>query len=149
MQAPLRAKPGGFTLVELLIAIVIVAILTAIAIPGYRSYVQRAQRAEAKTTLLRIQAAQEKFFVQYNRYAADLAPAVPDGLGIPAITETGLYAVALAILDGGTGFRVTATALPGASQDDDARCASFSIDHNGLKGAANSAAADSTRECWR
>lgn len=148
-RAPLRATPGGFTLIELLIAIVIVAILAAIAIPGYRSYVQRAQRTEAKTALLRAQGAQEKFFVQYNRYAAALAPAVPDGLGIPATTETGLYALALAIIDGGNGFRVTATARAGAAQDDDARCASFSIDQNGLKGAQNSAGTDATQECWR
>ncbi len=149
MPAPQNSRSAGFTLIELLIAIVIVAILTAIAIPGYRSYVQRAQRTEAKTALLRIQAAQEKFFVQYNRYAVALAPAVPAGLGIPATTEGGLYDLALAILDGGNGFRITAVARLGGSQDDDARCASFSIDHNGLKGARNSAAADSSLECWR
>jgi len=43
--------------VELMIAVVIAAILAAIAIPGYRSYVQRAQRTEAKSALLRIQVA--------------------------------------------------------------------------------------------
>ena len=140
---------SGFTLVELMIAIVIVAILSAIAIPGYRSYVQRAQRAEATTALLRIQGAQEKFFVQYNRYAAALAPAVPAGLGTPTTTETGLYTLALVLTDGGAGFRITATARPGGSQDDDARCATLSIDNNGLKGARNSAGADTTRDCWR
>ena len=149
MRASRHARPGGFTLVELMIAIVIVAILSAIAIPGYRSYVQRAQRAEAKTALLRIQGAQEKFFVQYNRYATALTPALPDGLGTPATTETGLYTLALALTDGGTGFRVTATARAGGSQDDDARCATLTIDNNGLKGARNSAGADTTPECWR
>lgn len=149
MPAPRRERPGGFTLVELMIAIVIVAILSAIAIPGYRSYVQRAQRAEAKTALLRVQGAQEKFFVQYNRYAAALAPAVPDGLGTPTTTETGLYTLALAMTDGGTGFRVTATTRAGGSQADDGRCASLSIDNNGLKAARNSAGADTTQDCWR
>jgi type IV pilus assembly protein PilE len=149
LPAPRRTRPGGFTLVELLIAIVIVAILSAIAIPGYRSYVQRAQRTEAKTALLRAQGAQEKFFVQYNRYAAALAPAAPDGLGIPGTTETGLYTLVLALTDGGTGFRITATARAGGAQDDDSRCATLSIDNNGLKGARNSAGADTTQECWR
>ena len=149
MPAPPQAQPGGFTLVELLIAIVMVAILAAIAIPGYRSYVQRAQRTEAKAALLRVQGAQEKFFVQNNRYAVALAPAAPDGLGIPATTEAGLYSLALAIIDGGNGFRVTATVRAGTAQGDDARCASFTIDQNGLKGARNSAGADTTQECWR
>jgi type IV pilus assembly protein PilE len=148
-RAPRRRRPRGFTLVELLIAIVIVAILSAIAIPGYRSYVQRAQRTEAKAALLRIQGAQEKFFVQYNRYAAALAPAPPDGLGVPRTTETGLYVLALGLLDAGAGFSVTATARAGGAQDDDARCATFTIDHNGLKGARSSAGAETTQECWR
>ena len=134
---------------ELMIAVVIAAILAAIAIPGYRSYVQRAQRTEAKNALLRIQAAQEKFFVQHNRYATALAPSVPDGLGIPATTETGLYALTIATLDGGNGFRVTATPRLGGGQDDDSRCGSFTIDQNGLKGARNAADADSAAECWR
>ncbi len=142
-------RPRGFTLVELLISIVIVAILAAIAIPGYRSYVQRAQRTEAKTALLQLQGAQEKFFVQYNRYAAALDPAPPDGLGLPRVTETGLYALGLALLDGGTGFRITATAKASGAQRDDARCASFTIDNNGRKGARSSAGADTTQDCWR
>jgi len=135
--------------VELMIAVVIAAILAAIAIPGYRSYVQRAQRTEAKSALLRIQVAQEKFFVQNNRYATALAPAVPDGLGVPATTETGLYALTIVSLDGGNGFRVTATPRRGGAQDDDSRCASFTVDHSGLKGALNAAGEDSAAECWR
>jgi type IV pilus assembly protein PilE len=140
---------GGFTLVELMIAVVVVAILAAIAIPGYRGYVLRAGRAEATAALLRTQAAQEKFFVQYGRYAAALAPAPPAGLGIPASTEGGRYGLSLLIVEGGAGFRVTATVRPGAPQADDARCASLTIDHNGLRGARDSAGEDNARECWR
>ncbi len=143
------ARRAGFTLVEMLIAVVILAILAAIAIPSYRGYVQRAQRAEATTALLRAQGAQEKFFVQYNRYAASLAAAPPDGLGLAATTETGLYALALALIDGGNGFRVTATPRRGAAQQDDARCASLSVDHSGVRSARSAAGDDTTRECWR
>jgi type IV pilus assembly protein PilE len=141
--------PGGFTLVELMIALVVVAILAAIAIPGYRAYVLRAGRAEGTTALLRAQSAQEKFFVQYGRYAPALAPAPPEGLGLPVSTEGGRYGLSLAITEGGAGFRVTATVQPGSPQADDARCASLTVDHNGLRGARNSADEDNTRECWR
>ena len=133
-----------------MIAIVIVAILSAIAIPGYRSYVQRAQRAEAKTALLRIQGAQEKFFVQQNRYAAALAPAAPAGLGTPATTETGLYTLALVLTDGGDGLPRHRHGPRAAARRTTTRsCATLSIDNNGLKGARNSAGADTTRDCWR
>lgn len=146
---PAAARGPGFTLIELLIAIVIVAILAAIAIPGYRSYVLRAQRAEATTSLLRAQAAQEKYFVQFNRYAPSLTAAAPDGLGLADTSETGLYGLTLALIDGGNGFRVTATVQAGAGQDDDTRCTSFSIDHSGVKGARSAAGDDTTGDCWR
>lgn len=155
MRRVARAPAGptrwraGFTLIELMIAIVVVAILVAIAIPSYRGYVLRAGRTEATAALLRAQGAQEKFFVQNGRYAPALAPAPPDGLGIPVTTDSGRYGLTLAITEGGAGFRVTATVRPGSPQSGDGRCASFSLDHNGLRGARNSAGEDNSRECWR
>lgn len=144
-----RRRAAGFTLIELLIAIVVAAILVSIAIPSYSGYVQRARRSEATTALLRAQAAQEKFFVQFGRYAPALAAAPPDGLGLPATTESGFYGLTLAITEGGAGFRVTATVRPGTPQADDIRCASFAIDHNGLRSARNAADEDTARDCWR
>ena len=132
-----------------MIAIVVLAILVSIAVPGYRGYVMRAQRTEATSALLRAQAAQEKFFVQHGSYAPALAPAPPDGLGLPAATESGYYGLSLAITEGGGGFRITATLRPGTGQSADTGCATFTIDHNGLRGARNVADADTARECWR
>ena len=137
------------TLVELLMVIVIVSILMAIAVPSYRSYILRAQRVEATRALVQAQAAQEKFFVQNNAYAATLDAAPPAGLGINPLSETGLYDIAMALTGGGTGFRVTAIPRPGGAQSTDHRCATFTLDSNGLKNALDDASADSTRECWR
>lgn len=144
-----RHRHRGFTLIELLIAIVVAAILVSIAIPSYSGYVQRARRAEATSALLRAQAAQERFFVQFGQYATALAPAPPAGLGLPTVTEAGLYGLTLAITEGGAGFRITATAQAGTPQAADSRCASFTIDHNGLRGARDAVDADSARDCWR
>ena len=61
-----------------------VAVLAAIAVPSYRQYVLRSHRAEAKTALLNVAAAQERFYLQNNTYTTDLtsAPtATPPGLG--------------------------------------------------------------------
>ena len=49
----------GFTLVELLIVVVIIGVLAAIAIPSYTNYLRRGRRADAKTALEQVRAAQE------------------------------------------------------------------------------------------
>lgn len=145
----MRTTQRGVTLIELMTVLVVVAILASIAVPSYRSYLLRAQRSEATTVLLHTQAAQEKYFVQNNAYATDLTSASPVGLGIPATTVHAYYDITLESLDGGSGYRATATARAGGGQRDDSRCVTFSIDHNGLKSASDSADADAAQDCWR
>lgn len=143
------AGSRGVTLVELLTVLVVIAILGSIAVPSYRSYLLRAQRTEATSTLLRVQAAQEKFFAQNNIYAADLAAAPPAGLGIPAVTASGYYDLTVALLEEGSGYRITARPRVGGGQRDDTHCTLFSVDHNGVKAASDSGDHDNSRECWR
>ncbi len=61
----------GLTLIELLIVIVVVGVLAAIAIPMYSDYMIRARRADAKTALEQLRAAQEMFRAERGRYAND------------------------------------------------------------------------------
>ncbi len=139
----------GVTLVELLIVIVIIGILSSIAVPTYRSYVLRSQRTEATATLLRVQAAEEKFFAQNNIYAADLTAAPPAGLGIPAVTASGYYDLRAELLEEGSGYRIVASPRAGGGQRDDDKCREFTVDHNGLKSAKDNDGRDNSRECWR
>ena len=48
----MNRKQHGFTLIELMIVVVIVAILASISYPSYREFVRRSARSEAKTALL-------------------------------------------------------------------------------------------------
>jgi len=73
----------GITLIELLIVIVIVGILAAIAIPMYTGYMQRARRADAKTALEQVRAAQEMRRAERGSYETDLA-ALRTTWGVPA-----------------------------------------------------------------
>lgn len=72
----------GITLIELLVVIVIVGILAAIAIPVYTNYMQRARRADAKTALEQLRAAEEMFRAERGSYSTDLAQLV-NSWGVP------------------------------------------------------------------
>lgn len=134
----------GVTLIELMVVVVIVGILASIAVPSYRNYVIRTQRTDAMSALLRVQAAQEKFYLQNNSYAsnAELSADPPAGLGI-AGTEHGWYTLAITDeADLTRRYTVTATPVAGGPQAVDSHCASFSITSTGAKAATNT-------DCWK
>lgn len=58
----------GFTLIELMITIAILAILAAIAIPAYTGYVTTAKLQEASSSLTALRIAQEEYFMENNKY---------------------------------------------------------------------------------
>ena len=135
----------GVTLIELMIVIVVVAILGAIAVPTYRNYLIRTNRTEARMALLRIQTAQEKFYLQNNRYADDeeLDDAPPNGLGVPATTPSGFYTIAIDnYAEDGTTYRAVATAA-GGQRDDIEACRTITINQDGSRTPAQGSG------CWR
>jgi len=64
----------GFSLIELMIVVAIVAILAAVAIPAYYNHVLRTRQADAYHNLLDIKAAQEMYYSMYNGYAGPYSP---------------------------------------------------------------------------
>ena len=90
----------GLTLVELLIVILIVGVLAAVAIPTYSNYMIRARRADAKTALEQLRAAQEMRRAERGSYEANLTalrttwggPASPIGdYNITMVATTATY----------------------------------------------------------
>jgi len=61
----------GFTLIELLIVVVIIGILTAIAIPQFRSTKGKAHAAALKSDLRNLATAEEAYFYTNNMYTSD------------------------------------------------------------------------------
>jgi len=66
-------KQSGFTLIELMIAVMVIGVLAAIAIPSYQQYVTRSNRTEGMALLQEAAARQERFLTQNNRYATTVA----------------------------------------------------------------------------
>ncbi|MFO7306850.1 MAG: type IV pilin protein [Gammaproteobacteria bacterium] len=143
-KLPMKRRMRGITLIELMVIVAVVAILGSLAVGSYRNYLIRAQRTEARMALLRIQAAQEKFFLQNNRYATDgqLTLSPPAGLGISRTTENGNYTLRLQTDSNGNRYRAVATATGGQTRDI-AACRVLSIDQDGNKEPA------ANPECWR
>lgn len=139
-----------------MIVVVIMAILAGVSTAGYRRYAQRANRVDATSALLKLSAAQERFYLQNNRYATTAAERTDPpsgGLGING-TQHGLYQLSVEPGPDGAaaGYIATATADAANSQRDDDDCQVLSIDQSGQRGAADSGggeSADITARCWR
>ena len=157
MKKSYKNSMSGFTLIEVMITIVIVAIITSIALPGYRSYVLKAKRSAAKATIASIASRQETYRMDNKTYAdtfaklgydASLSDAtkklyVEDQNNVSTTSAGSVYEV---VINSGTvnTFLVTATTTSNTSQDDDSRCVSFTIDHLNNKTATGTDAAN----CW-
>lgn len=73
MPTARRGKIGGFTLIEVLIAIAIVGILAALALPSYRDYIMRGRIPEATVQLGSRQVDMEQFFQDNRTYVGGSA----------------------------------------------------------------------------
>lgn len=118
-------RKKGFTLIELMIAVAIIGILTAIAFPSYQNYVTRSSRSAAQTELLQLANLQEKIYLNSNGYAVSVTAAYngrdDGGLGkTSGRTEDGKYN--LSITPNATPtqtYTITATPVANSSQDAD------------------------------
>ena len=136
-------RPGGFTLLELLIVVALIGLIWTIAVPSYSHYVVRAQRTEAKAALLQLATNQERFYFAQRRYGAT---ADLPALGFPSgKSERGTYSLSIAGADTLT-YTATATPAAGASIDltRDSMCTSFSITAQGVRSATGTA----PDNCW-
>lgn len=135
-----RYGAAGFTLLELMITVAIVAILSAIAYASYTNQVVKTRRAAAANCLQERAQFMERFYTTNMTYAGAPNPA-QCGPDINAF-----YAVAFNGVPDGKTFVIQAT--PQAAQaSNDAKCAILGINAQGTRTASGTAAA-TPAECW-
>ena len=126
----------GFSLIEIMIAVAVVGIISAIAIPSYSSYVQRSARTDAKSLLMENTQFMERYFTTNNTYVGATLPntvspkgasgsAIRYNISFPADPTAGSY---------------TVQAVPVNAQASDS-CGTLSISNTGAQ-------TPTTAGCW-
>jgi type IV pilus assembly protein PilE len=138
-----KTAVSGFTLIELMIAVAIVAIIAGIAFPSYMESVRKSNRADAKSELSDVAQRLQRCFTAYSSYnnaACGVAAAVTDPNTITS--REGFYEIS-GVIDAAT-YTLTATPIAGTTQDNDAKCTAFSLNQAGARTATGSLGND----CW-
>jgi type IV pilus assembly protein PilE len=139
---------GGFTLIELMITVVVLAIIVGIAVPSYQQQVRKSRRADARNAILDLAGREERFLSISNSYSQ-----TPTDVGytvFPVTVNNGYYRLTVVVPDpaqpGVTSFSITATTF--GAQVSDTDCASFSLNQLGQQTALNSGGVLNTATCW-
>jgi type IV pilus assembly protein PilE len=140
-----HSKQSGFTLVELMIVVGVVAILTAIAYPAYSLFMEQANRTDATKTMTYDAQALQRCYSQYFTYANSAATPCSVAIGASP-SPNGFYTITVAVPDA-QDYTITAVPVT-APQTSDGQCASFTLSSSGVQSAQNSVGADSTKTCW-
>jgi len=147
----MRKTEKGFTLIELMIVVAVVAILAAIGYPSYQEYVIRSRRVEGQSLLNDASARQERWRAQNGEYltngtASDIATKLK--LAHLEKSENGYYTLRVTKAADSTDGGYTLTATRSGVQVNDLKCGDFMLNATGKKdmvaGTPGTAAL-----CWR
>ena len=126
-------RPTGFTLIEVMVTVAIIAILAAIAIPNYSDYVKRGKIQEATSTLLAMRTKMEQYFQDNRSYispgGAVLDPCVPNS----SVAVPPLKYFTIAPPCGLTATTYTITATGGSATDGSMSGITFTINQGNVR----------------
>lgn len=133
----------GFTLIELMIAVVVIGILASVAYPSYMESVRKSKRAEVKAALLEGAQALERHYSANNTYLSGSALAAVFKTTVPASGSQN-YTIAVSGTPTATTYTLLATRTGSMANDP---CGNFEITHTGARD-VKEASGKTVADCW-
>lgn len=148
---PVRRKSAGFTLIEVMIVVVIVAVLLMIGLPSYENSMQKGRRSDAREALMSVANRQEQFMLDRSAYTKDLQllgfECTGCSAGDPIVSGEGHYEIdtddTTCVASDTTCYELVATPVAGDPQEKDSGCTSFTLTNKGEKSSEGS-----SDNCW-
>jgi type IV pilus assembly protein PilE len=145
-----RGRHEGFTLIELMITVAIVAILAAVALPAYGDYVRRGQLPEAFSGMADLRVKMEQYYQDNRSYGSNGGNCADTNTpawaaSTPTLTYSGsqFFTFTCAVTNGGQGYRITATGSAGRATGH-----IFTITHANQRATTEFKGNAVTASCW-
>jgi type IV pilus assembly protein PilE len=132
---------AGFTIIEMLITVAVIAIVAAIGYPSYTKYLARGNRSAAESFMLEVASRQERYLVDARQYASDLTAL---GMSVPSSVSNNYTVTITDVASSPASYTVKAVPTGGQATID-AACGTLTITAAGAKGATGTSGAAS---CW-
>lgn len=135
----------GFSLMELMVAVTIIGIIVAVALPSYNSHMLNTRRTASTACVVEMAQFMERVYttsMDYSKNNAGVATALPNSSCRTDLTP--FYTLSLDV----TAQTFTLTATPIGAQAKDTNCGILTLDQAGARTAAGSGTAAKVRECW-
>ncbi len=147
---PYARAAAGFTLIEIMVTVAIVAILASVGYPSYVDYTRRGQLPEAFAALADYRVKMEQYFQDYKSYGTTTGGACANGAGapawnnfVPANAKRFTYGCAVTDKGGGTqGYLITATGSGAV------RGHVYTVDESNLQATTQFKGASVSKSCW-
>lgn len=132
-----KKSPYGFSLLELIFALLILGVLTASSYPLYQQHIIRTHRMEAATALLHLAMKLESYYTLHDTYDG----ATFSNLDVDDVTKNNDYRLHISVNNN----HYVLSAIPQNNQSSDVSCGQLTMDENGEK---NISGYGRVNECW-